>query len=1404
MKRLLAVSFATLAALIAVVIPLLVLSLVFIIATESGTRFVWNQAQSFLPEGLSIESLEGRLAGPLQLHNLVFNTEYYRLELDNAEFEWTPSLLAQRKLDIERFVLSGLRYTQLKPSPPKLDEPSEPIQLPEQIELPVAIRLGEVAVKDVQFISAPDAEPFIVNSAILRASARLSEIEISELNVDSPLFGLTGNTRLVAQWDYPIDGEFHFHAPVPDYPEIKGKTQINGSLKSLVIDQTLAAPYNVTAKVRVNEPLAALTFDAAVDVPSLQLQALNKDLPAVTLTLGVAANGSPENIDYSLDSHVVEPEIGAFDTTAKGNFKQQTVTLEQLRISIPDEPAVILAKGMFHLDETQALSLDANWEQLQWPLKDEALVNSPKGQLNVSGTLKNILAKLDMQLGDLQVPAQLQADSTINLEGEQPDLDASLNWSRLQWPFNDEPLITSPQGTIKLTGTPQDLLARLDIAMGDEGRIEGTAERNDEVLNVALDWRNLQWPLNNPRVLVPSGNVSVNGRPEDYTLDVMAKVDVPGQTGAELNLKGKGSQEALDLSLIDVQALSGSLTGTANVAWKPDIQGKVNLKGQGLNPGELLKDWPGSLGLSLQAEGGMVGDKPRVQLDQLKAVGELRGYNLALNAKGAFENDVATLDTLAFSSGSSELNASGTVSETLNVDWNLSSADLGTLLPDASGRIQGTGKLSGPAQRPLVVAKLSASDLKYQAYLVNSLDLNGNVDVNGEQHSTLTLAIDEAKAAGVDVKQISLEAEGNAASHTLSLLADTSTGEADLALQGGLTNLWQAATAWDFQMDRATLKYPELDAWALRSPAKGRVSADQASLSQSCWQSSGAALCLEGEQSAAGLKGEFNLTDLPFGYFASLLPPDLSIQGNLSGNGRVNKSPGGEPAAVIDLQTTSTQVNTVSSIGSEDEPPVNTLIVEFLPGNVHAQLEDGGIDTRVNLPLSETDGFELMASIPPGAAELTQRPLSGHITSNIQDLSFIADLIPAVQELQGRVEGDMRLAGSIASPVLDGRFALVDGAAKLDEPGLDIKDILVELTGKGDGGILMSAHAASGKGEMNVDGSADFRGAGPVANIHVKGENFRVINTQEAKVDVSPNLMIAMREESINVEGEVLIPKTNINLKTLPESATQVSADQIIIDENYDPEVNEDTGKNINARVRLILGDKVRFKGFGLSARFEGDILAIEKPGEPTTASGELRIVDGEYRAYGQGLVIEKGRILFAGGPISQPGLDVRAIRKPAEDITVGVQVRGSLKQPDFTLFSDPGMTQGNQLSYLVLGRPLGGASDSEGSALSRAALALGLKGGSSITGKIGSKLGLDEFGVESGEAGSPNQPDQASFVIGKYLSPKLYVSYGLGLFDPISTVRLQYAISSKWKLVTESSGIASGGDVIYTIESGK
>ncbi|HET7923716.1 MAG TPA: translocation/assembly module TamB domain-containing protein, partial [Rhodanobacteraceae bacterium] len=284
------------------------------------------------------------------------------------------------------------------------------------------------------------------------------------------------------------------------------------------------------------------------------------------------------------------------------------------------------------------------------------------------------------------------------------------------------------------------------------------------------------------------------------------------------------------------------------------------------------------------------------------------------------------------------------------------------------------------------------------------------------------------------------------------------------------------------------------------------------------------------------------------------------------------------------------------------------------------------------------------------------------------------------------------------------------------------------------------------------------------------------------------------------VTGAVLVPRARLTPKDTGESAVAVSGDEVIVEPGDDAAGRGP--QQFSANVRLVLGDDVRLDGYGLTGRLGGAIEITEKPGEPTAATGELRVEEGGiYEAYGQQLKIELGRVVFAGGPVTDPGVDIRAVRRPAEGIVVGARVRGLLAAPELSLFSEPPMAQQEQLSYLVLGRPLDDASESESSAMSRAALALGVKGGNFVSERINENLGLDAFGIET----DPNEAAaEAAFVIGKYLTPSLYVSYGIGIFESVNTLKLRYTFAPRWRLETETSSKASGGDLIYNIERGR
>ena len=228
--------------------------------------------------------------------------------------------------------------------------------------------------------------------------------------------------------------------------------------------------------------------------------------------------------------------------------------------------------------------------------------------------------------------------------------------------------------------------------------------------------------------------------------------------------------------------------------------------------------------------------------------------------------------------------------------------------------------------------------------------------------------------------------------------------------------------------------------------------------------------------------------------------------------------------------------------------------------------------------------------------------------------------------------------------------------------------------------------------------------------------------------------------------------------------------------------------------MRLALGQKVEIAAYGLTGRVSGSVRARSAPHEAAVATGELQVLDGEYKAYSKELKVERGRLVFAGGPATDPGVDLRASRKLGTH-TVGVIVRGRLRQPQLTLFSEPPLPQAQIASLLIVGQSLDNLQGEDRDTLQSGQASLAQQGGALLAGQLGRQIGLDDVGIAQGigDAG-------AALVIGKFLSPRLYVSYGISLVDEINTLKLRYTIGDRWVISTEA-GDESAIDIEYRID---
>ena len=933
-------------------------------------------------------------------------------------------------------------------------------------------------------------------------------------------------------------------------------------------------------------------------------------------------------------------------------------------------------------------------------------------------------------------PGNLHSHGTISLIETQPVFDLNTTWQQLQWPLEGESQISSPEGRLHTAGTLENLTSELFAKINSDGEISGRIDRRDKNILMALNWKNLTLPVADTLMLLPKGTAEVNGTLDNYLIKLDTALDVPDKTSGYIKVAGRGSTKQLQLDSVDINALDGELNGTANISWQPTIDLRLDLKGRNLNPGVLYAEWPGRLAPIIQLTANNTTGEWQAQTSQTQIRGELRGFPVDLTAQASYEKQKLELTTLRLLSGKSHLDVSGTVDKQINLAWQLNSNNLGEVWPDAAGKINGKGEITGALPYPKINASLQGESISVNVFGAGTIDLNTSLDTRLQDPSTLQVTLENGRYADMQIATASLQAAGMATEHTAKLIAKTSQGNLDLALQGELENPWQSEAVWHAVIQRVDIAHPELAGWKLEQPVRALVSKQTMQLEQGCWTTTPTGrLCIEGKQATVS-SGKFQLSDLPLAYFQPLYPPDIQLQVTLNGSGNFSGMSGQALQGAIEFSTTSGQLLSSYSSASQDtkESVADTTglhpLLTFEPSKASVVFDKTGISLLTQLNLQNDDHLQLDLVIKEDTKPFMERPVTGQLQASLRDLSFIDVLSYEIDNTRGQLQANMQLSGQAGKPQLTGLLELREFSTRLIQPGLTLKDGQLTLAGNEQQGLALNATVTSGKGQLVVKGSVNPLEK-QLADISLKGENVTLVDTPDAHVVATPDLTLAISDERIDLNGRLIIPYADITPRKLPESAVTASSDQIIMKPGQE-ETDKPLRRALHADLYLILGEEVNVDSLGLTAKIAGAVRIQEQPGEPATGSGELKIVEGKYKAYGQDLTIEQGRVLFTGGPVSRPGLDIRAVRRPRENIEVGVQVRGSLKKPDFSLFSSPSMTQQVQLSYLIFGRPPNESSGAENSALSRAAMALGMKGGDFLTKNIGQHIGIDEIGIES------------------------------------------------------------------------
>lgn len=410
---------------------------------------------------------------------------------------------------------------------------------------------------------------------------------------------------------------------------------------------------------------------------------------------------------------------------------------------------------------------------------------------------------------------------------------------------------------------------------------------------------------------------------------------------------------------------------------------------------------------------------------------------------------------------------------------------------------------------------------------------------------------------------------------------------------------------------------------------------------------------------------------------------------------------------------------------------------------------------------------------------------------------------------------------------LTGFFKLQNIAFDIPAYGLIFKDI--SFTAQANNRALnYRGSIESTEGLLHINGKTELNASNYVSNLKIQGDNFLIYNKPALSLYISPDLTANLKKNQLDIEGKITIPKAT--LKSVKSSGIEVKLhpDVVFVDDLGNQSApgkpsEKKSSLKISSKIQIILSDNFNFDLEGFTGKLTGHLDTQDDPPHPTRVNGKLQIVDGNYTIYGQNLTVTQGWLGFINSPIDNPIIHIQAVKKinpgdstEAESLqsqtTVGLSVDGNLKKPQTILFSDPpGKSQKDILSLLMFERTTDEITNGDNNlgVLIKAASSLNFGGHNNNLNQLITQLqhglGLNELGVKSettfNEFSSNSASQNTSFVLGKFISSRLYLKYSIGLLDSINTFTIRYLLGKKFTAQGQTNEQGSGVDLIYTIQ---
>lgn len=1337
---------------LAVLCLLIALSAAWLLLTQSGLNVVVSLTQKLQPD-LHIDQAKGRLLGELTMSGIHYLPENsHGAEIEQLSLNWKPGALFKATVFIESLKLSGvnLHLADDGTAAEKTDKP-----LPD-IQLPFRIKLSGLMLENVNVIGEDGEQTTLIKQFQSAVALDGRQLTIASLQLlrDDLNGSLTGSVALQSPYPMSMEYQLEFSPPALSNQTFQLTGSVTGDIDKLTIEQQLLRPILSSQTIVLTEIENVLQWTLQAQAEAIDFAVLMSEQTTRIEGVAFQASGDLTGLNARLVSRVLQPEIPpvALNASIESDDLENWQLLLNAGIS---EAQTLQVSGT--VDTGKALpSADVivRWQNLGWPLTgDETRLVKADGELALNGTWEQYRAALTSTLDWQQQTLALSAKSTGSL-------------SQLQ-------------------------IESLHLA-GFDGELQASGMLDWQSMpmqyQLEADWQHIALPasLTQRSVMIDKGHVSLEAHPQSLVLATKATMTVDA-VNVQLQATGTGeSLRGFDNARVTLGLAEGRVDYQGPIFWQGESLLEGNLVLTDVNPGVLATEWPGKLNgrtrirLS-EAESGLA-----ASVEALAIQGELRGRPISLGGSLSYSKQLIDVAALQLQSGQSKLLANGQLQEqNIDFNWTLQSPDLQDFYPLLSGKLNAEGKMAGTLQNPSGKLKLKAHALAYQQFQAGAVDANASITLTDNADLSATISVQNIGSPQLDIDSLTLTLQGKQKQHEITLSIASRPLTLSVRANGGL----QQERGWQGQFEKFAFSNDRTGQWQLTESGPMMLSAELQTIPQHCWASHDGEFCLEGRHRHKQWQASGQFAKLPLSLFEGFIAELAPLQGDLRGQFSLASDPKsfmtGEGEVFLDnasLQLDQLALNqrkplkldNVSlhyQLGSR-QSAASFHMEPVLEGvsAVHAELQTADFATVINRP--------------------QQAGLTGTITSSIQDLSQLELSHPAFGDLKGQLAVNLVVGGNVAQPSIEGSARLQEGQLALVDAGIVLKQIDANLQGDIDQ-LNFNLQASSGEGNLTGEGYLKLTDASWELTSHIKGRQFEAMNTPEALIIAEPDISLTITPDKTQIKGKVFIPSAQLEPMQL-NSAVSPSRDVVLVG---DRDKTAKPGPVTEVDLVVGLGDKVWLRAVGFQGRLMGDLRVFGDTADILLANGEILIRDGSYLAYGQTLQVDDGSIRFADGPVDNPQLDIKALRK-GKTYQAGLHIQGMVDAPQVELYSDPVMGQDDILSYILLGKPLRQASATDAALLASAATGMGLQNGAMIGDEIASTFGLDEFSLQGDSA------ENAAVQIGKYLSPKLYLSYGIGVFESVSTVELRYQLSKIWTIKAES-GTESGVDLLYTYERG-